>query len=243
MRDGLGLGREPDESHNGCGSQNRGRPLGSVVITVSSSAEDFLLIPFVENAFAKFGPAGELRELFMVGDTIGYAALSLELRDKDRQAVESDVAALTFHGSPNVKSPWGTYFRPRSSEPQPDQTTIDSPDIRRLDAESVERWKQRARATDDPVIKARFADVVWDLERAITGGRGRSVEFATMAVNGYLSTVSEQRNTAKRRGASRYSRRGSGCCCFCSGNVRRPLPQLSIAGALRGVPVPKKSFN
>lgn len=48
MRDGLGLGREPDESHNGCGSQNRGRPLGSVVITVSSSAEDFLLIPFVE---------------------------------------------------------------------------------------------------------------------------------------------------------------------------------------------------
>jgi lysyl-tRNA synthetase class 1 len=163
------------------------------VITVSSSAEEFLLIPFVENAFAKFGPAGELRELFMVGDAIGYAALSLELRDKDRQAVESDVAALTFHGSPNVKSPWGTYFRPRSSEPQPDQTTIDSPDIRRLDAESVERWKQRARATDDPVIKARFADVVWDLEQAITGGRGSSVEFATMAVNGYLSTVSEQR--------------------------------------------------
>jgi hypothetical protein len=160
---------------------------------MSNSVDGFLLIPFVESAFEKFGPSGEFRELFMVGDFIGYTALSLALNESERRAVEADVAAMTFHGSPNVDSPWGTYFRPRSSEPQADGTTIDSPDIRRLDAQSVERWKQRARATNDPVVKARFADVVWDLEQAVTGGRGRSTEFAEMAVDAYLRTVSEQR--------------------------------------------------
>jgi hypothetical protein len=71
--------------------------------------------------------------------------------------------------------------------------TIHSPDIRELDAESVERWKQRARKTSDPVVRARFADAVWDLEQAITGGSTRSYEFAKMAVEGYLAGVSEQR--------------------------------------------------
>lgn len=154
---------------------------------MSNSTEEFLLLPFVEEAFQRFGQGNQLPELFMVGDCIGFAALSLELTSEERHAVEADVAALVFHGSPKVISPWNTYFRPRSSEKQADGTTTHSPDIRQLDAASVERWKQRARRTNDPVIKARFADAVWDLEQAITGGRARSIEFATMAVEGYRS--------------------------------------------------------
>jgi len=160
---------------------------------MSNSTEEFLLLPFVEEAFQRFGQGNQLPELFMVGDSIGFAALSLELTSEERHAVEADVAALIFHGSPKVKSPWNTYFRPRSSEKQADGTTTHSPDIRQLDAASVERWKQRARRTNNPVIKARFADAVWDLEQAITGGRARSIEFATMAVERYLMSVSERR--------------------------------------------------
>ena len=135
--------------------------------TMANSAEDFLLMPFVEEAFQRFGRGNQFPELFMVGDFIGFAALSLELTNEERHAVDADVAALIFHGSSQVKSPWNTYFRPRSSEVQTDGTTNHSPDIRQLDADSVERWKQRARRTNDSVIKARFADVVWDLEQAI----------------------------------------------------------------------------
>lgn len=53
-----------------------------------------------------------------------------------------------------------------------------------------------------------------------------------------ISRVSRpgRRPTAKRREAGLYSRRGSGCSCSCCGKVRRPLPQLSMAGALRGCP-------
>ena len=70
---------------------------------------------------------------------------------------------------------------------------IRSPDICHLDTDSVQRWKQRARRTNDPVVRARFADVVWDLEPAITGSRVRSHEFARMAVDAYLLGVFEQR--------------------------------------------------
>jgi hypothetical protein len=163
------------------------------VNTMSNSTQVFLFLPFVEQAFQQFGPEGQFRELFMVGDAIDFAALSLELTDKERHAAAADVAALIFHGSPKVKSPWNTYFRPRSSESRADGMTIHSPDIRELDAESVERWKQRARKTSDPVVRARFADAVWDLEQAITGSSSRSYEFAKMAVEGYLQGVSEQR--------------------------------------------------
>ena len=166
---------------------------GSSAIPMSNSTEDFFLIPFVEEAFRQFGPGEQYPELFMVGDAIGFAALSLELTDKERHAVEADVAALTFHGSPRVKGPWNTYFRPRSSEARADGTTVHSPDIHQLDAESVQRWKQRASKTTDPVIRARFADAVWDLEQEITGSSARSYEFGKMAVDGYVEGVSQQR--------------------------------------------------
>jgi Domain of unknown function (DUF4209) len=153
----------------------------------------FVSLPFVEESFQQFGLAGKFHELFIVGDAIAGAAQSLELTDQERHSVEAEVAALTFHGSPRVKSCWGTYFRPRSSEKQADGSIVHSPDILHLNSDSVQRWKQRARLTNDPVVRARFADVVWDLELVITGSRVRSHEFARMAVDAYLQGAHEQR--------------------------------------------------
>jgi lysyl-tRNA synthetase class 1 len=160
---------------------------------MSNSIQNFVSLPFVEEAFQQFGLNGGLRELFMVGDAIAFGAQSLELTDQERHAVEAEVAALTFHGNPRVKSCWNTYFRPRSSEEQADGSVIHCPDIRQLDVASIQRWKQRVEITNDPVVRARFADAIWDLEQAITGGGARPFEFAKIAVNAYLQGVSEQR--------------------------------------------------
>jgi hypothetical protein len=160
---------------------------------MSNLNEYFASLPFVDEAFQQFGPNRGLPELFIVGDAIAFGAQSLELTDQERHAVDAEVAALTFHGSPRVKSCWNTYFRPRSSEEQSDGSVIHSPDIRQLDVASIRRWKQRAEITNDPVVRARFADVVWDLEQVITGGGARPFEFAKVAVNAYLQGVSEQR--------------------------------------------------
>jgi len=160
---------------------------------MSNSTEDFISLPFVEEAFRQFGPQCLIHELFIVGDAIAATAQSQELTSDERLAVEAEVAALTFHGSPWVKSCWETYFRPRFSEKQRDGTMLHDPDIRHLTAESVQRWKQRATITTDPVVRARFADVVWDLERAITGTGVRSQQFARLAVDAYLQGVDEER--------------------------------------------------
>jgi hypothetical protein len=48
-------------------------------------------------------------------------------------------------------------------------------------------------ARQNPVVRARFADVVWDLESAITRSSVRSHQFARMAVDAYLLGVIEQR--------------------------------------------------
>ncbi len=150
-------------------------------------------LPFVEKLIEEFGPTGKFSELFMVGDAIAVAAQSMELTAEERSAVEAEVAALTFHGGPWIKSCWGTHFRPRSSDEQPDGTTLHSPDITRLTADSVRQWKERATHAADPVLKARYADVVWDLEQVIVGSGARSPEFGRIAVDSYLQAVDDRR--------------------------------------------------
>jgi len=103
-------------------------------------------LPFVEQLIEQFGATATFPELFMVGDAIAVEAQSMKLTDEERSEVEAEVAALTFHGSPWVKSCWGTHFRPRSSDEQPDGTIIHNPDIANLTADSVRRWKDRATA-------------------------------------------------------------------------------------------------
>jgi hypothetical protein len=148
---------------------------------------------FVEKLIEEFGPTGTFSELFMVGDAIAVAAQSMELTDEERSAVEAEIAALTFHGGPWIKSCWGTHFRPRSSDEQPDGRILHSPDITHLTADSVRQWKERATHAADPVLKARYADVVWDLEQVIVGSGARSPEFGKMAFDSYLQAVDDRR--------------------------------------------------
>ena len=150
-------------------------------------------IPFVEQLIEQFGATATFPELFMVGDAIAVEAQSMKLTDEERSEVEAEVAALTFHGSPWVKSCWGTHFRPRSSDEQPDGTIIHNPDIVNLTADSVQRWKERATAAVDCVLKARYADVVWDLEEIIAGSTGRSPDFGKLAFDSYLKAVADGR--------------------------------------------------
>ncbi len=150
-------------------------------------------LPFVEQLIEQFGASGKFSELFMVGDAMSVAARSMELTDEERNAVEAEVAAFTFHGGPWIKSCWGTHFRPRSSDEQQDGTIIHSPDIVNLTADSVRRWKERAANTADCVLKARYADVVWDLEHVIVGSSARSPEFGKLAFDSYLQAVADGR--------------------------------------------------
>ncbi|RVH69210.1 DUF4209 domain-containing protein [Sinorhizobium meliloti] len=68
-----------------------------------------------------------------------------------------------------------------------------SPDPRDITPDIVDHWEQRADNLTNPVLKARYADLVWDLSRKAADRRA-DIRFAHIAIDSYLASVSDGRN-------------------------------------------------
>ena len=91
-------------------------------------------------------------------------------------------------GRAGSDSLWGTFFAPMMTATRDDGTQLRSPDIEDLDGEVVTRWEERAYSVKDPVMRARYADLVWDLKGAITNERP-SHELAKIAIEAYVEAI------------------------------------------------------
>ena len=61
------------------------------------------------------------------------------------------------------RSPWDIYFRPNSTAVTKDGQEIHLPDARSMDAEVIEHWKLRAAQSPHPALRARYADLAWEI--------------------------------------------------------------------------------
>lgn len=111
--------------------------------------------------------------------------------DKDWKGFIAEWSAFLFDGKRHKESIWGTYFSPMMSVKQPGEPEFYSPDIKNLDAESVAHWETRARYCPNPMMRARYSDVAWDLKRAITAEKPNP-DFARIAINSYLEAVEKK---------------------------------------------------
>jgi lysyl-tRNA synthetase class 1 len=101
-----------------------------------------------------------------------------------------EVVAFALMRTPGG-SVWGTYFGPSASGVMQDGKPFYSPDIAEVDAEIIDHWAARATATTHPVLKARYADIVWDIGPLKTGKRG-DYKMAQMAADAYTDAASEK---------------------------------------------------
>ena len=100
----------------------------------------------------------------------------------------SELSAFQFHPRPDGEnSVWGTYFGPMFSSQQHGKT-VHKPDVADLDHEIVEHWQRRSAESQHAVLRARYADLVWDLTRAITSG-SPDVAFAINAIDAYVAVI------------------------------------------------------
>lgn len=89
-------------------------------------------------------------------------------------------------------NPWGTYFGPMSIAVKDDGAEIFLPDVREATPDIIELWQDRARKLVHPLLRARYADLVWDLSSVVTGQRSDH-EFARIAIEAYLDGVDQSR--------------------------------------------------
>ncbi|HEX4067813.1 MAG TPA: DUF4209 domain-containing protein [Acidobacteriaceae bacterium] len=116
------------------------------------------------------------------------------IADGDRLVIQAESSAFGFMTRSDTESVWGTYFAPMWVVTTTEGKEVRSPDIAALTAESVTHWEERARAVQDPVMRARYADLVWDLKHAITGQRP-SHQFAQIAIDAYVEATDRRRFT------------------------------------------------
>lgn len=118
--------------------------------------------------------------------------------DSDRQVLIAEQFA--FSVMPNYRheeTSWGTYYGPMMTGRWDDGTYYEWPSIREVDKANVDHWIHRYGATKNPVLVARYADLVWDLSKLVCGV-APTVYAARTAIDALCDAIAEskyRRNT------------------------------------------------
>ena len=123
---------------------------------------------------------------------IGAAIRSL--RDKDDKSEPpfewlAEAMAFDFLEDDKDKdSGWGTYFGPMMVWKNQDGTAIESPSIKHVTPEMLDYWARRAREAKHPIMRARYAGLVWEFTRAVTG-QPADAETARIRIDSLLDVA------------------------------------------------------
>jgi hypothetical protein len=161
---------------------------------------------WVQEVLASFDQKKEAHsELQMVDELDRVRKAHGDLSDEDFKGYVAERSVFFFRGHADRDSVWETYFGPMAVLTRTDGSEVRVPDIKELDAEVVAHWEARARSAKDPVMRARYADAVWDLKQGITNERS-SHEFAQMAIDAYLVASRERLYTMEIEGVNWLTR-------------------------------------
>jgi Domain of unknown function (DUF4209) len=86
------------------------------------------------------------------------------------------------------ESPWNSYFGPMASGSDGEGKTVYFPDIVGTPADAVTHWASRARSLKHPFLKARYADLAWEMSGPIAK-RKRDPDDARIAIDSYLDAI------------------------------------------------------
>ncbi len=82
----------------------------------------------------------------------------------------AEAMAFDFHENyHDQRTGWGTYYGPMFVCDNGDGTITEWPSLKKLTPQIIQYWSDRAKAAKHPVLRARYADLVWDLQKVITG--------------------------------------------------------------------------
>lgn len=88
---------------------------------------------------------------------------------------------------------WGTYYGPSLVSTNENGTTRESPRIRLISSSMLKYWSDRAVDTKHPAMKNRYADLVWDFSREITGEPPR-IGMAHLVIDSAVEIMADGRS-------------------------------------------------
>lgn len=79
----------------------------------------------------------------------------------------AEAMAFDFYEN-HQSSGWGTYYGPMFVFRNNDGTATESPSITKVTEQMIGYWSGRAQTAQHPVLRARYADLVWDFSKVVT---------------------------------------------------------------------------
>lgn len=150
---------------------------------------NLVIPPIVEEVIQSFEKAEAPFTVRDVQQALSKARQELQNpTEAERFAAWAEILAFTLVGSRTDASPWGTFFSPMASGTDKDGKPFYAPDIADANADVVAHWADRIESIKHPVLRARYADLVWEMASVIAGSRP-DPEMARTAVDSYLASV------------------------------------------------------
>lgn len=156
---------------------------------------DPVIPPIIEEVIVKFDQVDAALNERQVKQALISARQSLvDPGEAEKLGAWAEVLAFALVETRHHSSPWNTYFGPLSSGTQQNGKPFYSPNIAGTDAEVVAHWIQRARTVKHPALKARYADLVWDMSRAVAK-TNPDPDMARIAIDAYLMSLERHLRT------------------------------------------------
>jgi len=83
---------------------------------------------------------------------------------------------------------WGTYYGPMAVLQNESGQWVEAPSIKRVTEEGLDYWENRFRESSHPVLKIRYADIVWDFSKSVLG-KGADIEAARCLIDSTVKLV------------------------------------------------------
>jgi len=89
--------------------------------------------------------------------------------DQSPEAIAERLAFGFCEDYLDKQNSWGTYYGPMMVWVGDDGKAYESPSLSLVDDDIIEYWKNRSQNTNNPIMKARYSGLVWDLSEAAIG--------------------------------------------------------------------------
>lgn len=146
--------------------------------------------PTLEAALQVFDQTSGPIDMHEVARALQQARRELvDLPAPEQRGAWADLLATSLTPWPGNPSPWGTFYGPLATLQNDAGQEFHQPDIAGADDEILEHWRTRASVLVHPTLKARYADLVWDLGPTISGSRRRDSACGRLAFDNHMAAA------------------------------------------------------
>lgn len=88
------------------------------------------------------------------------------LSESERRGCVAEIIGHRFATMPSdEREPWGSYFGPVTSGVDQAGNPVYFPDATKVDDEVIDYWRSRSESSSHPILRARYADLAWEISR------------------------------------------------------------------------------